>query len=136
MSIKVREGLNIAGVRFWTASLLPAFVGTTLPFWLRTPNFTFRLPAAIEFLLATVLFQAGFSFLQAWYEDHYTEHWPKSRILKCAGLCIGLSCLLGVHIHINLQLNSNVYESIFLVYGCCALLVGVIYVVPPINFYR
>ena len=136
MSKNIREGLNLAGVRFWTASLLPALVGTTLPFWLRPPNFTFRLFAALEFLLATLLFHASFSFLLAWFEGNHNENWSKERILVSAGLCIGLSCLIGFHININLQLNSNVYEGIFLVYGFCALFVGVLYVVPPINFYR
>jgi 1,4-dihydroxy-2-naphthoate octaprenyltransferase len=136
MSKNIWEGINLAGVRFWTASLLPAFVGTTLPFWLRPPNFTFRLFAAIEFLLATVLFHAGFSFILAWFEGNHTENWSKERILVSAGLCISLSCLIGFHINANLQLSSNVYEGIFLVYGFCALFVGVLYVVPPINFYR
>lgn len=136
MSNKLREGLILAGVRFWTASLLPALVGTTLPFWLRPPGFTFRLLGAIEFLLATVLFHAGFSFLLAWFEEINPENWSKGQILISAGLCIGFSCLLGVHININLLLNSNVFEAIFLVYGFCSLFVGVLYIVPPINFYR
>lgn len=136
MSRNIREGLNLAGVRFWTASLLPAFVGTTLPFWLRPPNFTFRLFAAIEFLLATVLFHAGFSFLLACFEGNHTENWSKERILVSAGSCIGLSCISGFHINTNLQLNSSVYEGIFLVYGFCALFVGILYVFPPVIFYR
>ena len=132
----IREGVKLGGVRYLTASVLPAIIGTVLPFWLRPPNFTFRLFVAAEFLLATVLFHAGFSFLLASFEGHYTENWPKQRILVLAGLCIGLSCLLGVHIHSNLQLQAHVYESIFLVYGFCALFVGVLYVVPPAIFYR
>jgi len=136
MSKYIREWFNLAGVRFWTASLLPAFVGTTLPFWLRPPKFSFRLFPAIEFFLATMLFHAGFSFLLAWFEDNHNGNWSKQRILVSAGLCISLSCLAGFHININLQLTPNVYEGIFLVYGFCALFVGVLYVVPPINFYR
>lgn len=136
MSKNIREGLNLAGVGFWAASLLPAFVGTTLPFWLQPPNFSFRLSAAIEFLLATVLFHSGFSFLLAWFEGKHTENWPKERILVSAGVCISLACIIGFHINFNLQLNSNVYDGIFLVYGFCALLVGVLYVFPPIIFYR
>jgi len=136
MSKNIREGLTLAGVRFWTASLLPAFVGTALPFWLRPPNFTFRFSAAIEFLLATVLFHSGFSFLLAWFEGYHTENWSKEKILVSAAGCIGFSCLIGIHINNNLQLNSNVYEGIFLVYGFCALIVGVLYVFPPVNFYR
>ena len=133
MSKNIREGINLAGVRFWTASLLPALVGTTLPFWLRPPNFAPKLSAAIEFLLATLLFHAGFSFLLAWFEGNSSENWTTARILVAAGVCIGLSCLLGFHLNTNLQLNANVYAGIFLVYGFCALFVGVLYVVI---FYR
>ena len=42
--------LYFAGVRYWTASVLPAIVGTTLPFWLRPPGFSFSWVGAIEFL--------------------------------------------------------------------------------------
>ena len=136
MPKKVWEGLNLAGVRFWTASLLPVLVGTTLPFWLRPPTFTFRILAAIEFLAATVFFHAGFSFLLAWFEKNHQENWSRAYLLKSAGFCVGISCLLGIHININLQLNTNVFEGIFLIYGFCALFVGLLYVVPPINFYR
>ena len=131
-----RDGLNLAGVRFWTASILPAIVGTILPFWLLPPNFAFRFLAAFEFLFATVLFHAGFSFLLAWFEGDHNVNWPKGRVFVSAGLCLGLSCLLGFHIHSNLQLHSNVYEGIFLVYGFCVLFVGGLYVLPPVIFYR
>ncbi len=79
---------HFAGFRYWTASLLPALVGTTLPFWLRPPGFSFRWLGAIEFLFATVLFHAGFSFLQAWFEGRSTTKWPKSRLLRYAGMCM------------------------------------------------
>jgi 1,4-dihydroxy-2-naphthoate octaprenyltransferase len=35
-----------------------------------------------------------------------------------------------------LHLNTNVYEGIFIVFGLSSLFVGVLYVVPPLNFYR
>jgi len=136
MSNKLREALDLAGIRFWTASILPTFVGTTLPYWLLPSGFTFRPLGAIEFLLATVLFHAGFSFLLVWFEEKIPPNWSKERILWSAGLCIGLSCTLGVHLNFTLQLKSHVYENIFLVYGFCAIFVGVLYVIPPINFYR
>ena len=43
--------LYFVGFRYWTASLLPALVGTTLPFWLRPPGFAFNWLGAIEFLM-------------------------------------------------------------------------------------
>jgi 1,4-dihydroxy-2-naphthoate octaprenyltransferase len=128
--------LHFAGIRYWTASLLPALVGTTLPFWLRPPGFSFRWPGAIEFLFATVLFHAGFSFLQAWFEGRSTTKWPKSRLIRYAGMCMVLACLLGLHLNSGLPLHNGVPRSIFIVYGLSALFVGVLYVGPPFNFCR
>lgn len=128
--------LYFAGFRYWTASLLPALVGTTLPFWLRPPGFSFRWLGAIEFLFATVLLHAGFSFLQVWFEDGATSQWPKSRLLRYAGMCIVVACLLGLHLNNGLNLHKGVPGSIFVFYGLCAIFVGVLYIVPPFNFCR
>jgi 1,4-dihydroxy-2-naphthoate octaprenyltransferase len=128
--------LHFAGFRYWTASLLPALVGTTLPFWLRPPGFSFRWLGAIEFLFATVLIHAGFSFLKAWFEDGSIPKWPRPRFLWYAAMCIGLACLLGIHINSNLRLNEYVFENIFIVYGFSVLVVGTLYVVPPASFVR
>ncbi len=122
--------LHYAGFRYWTASLLPALVGTTLPFWLRPPGFSFRWFGAIEFLIATVLLHAGFSFLQARFEDRSTAEWPESRLLGAAGVCIVTACLLGLH------LNSFVPGSIFIVYGISTIFAGVLYVAPPFSFFK
>ena len=128
--------LHFAGFRYWTASLLPALVGTTLPFWLRPPGFSFRWLGAIEFLLATVLIHTGFSFLQAWFEDRATDKWPKFRLLMYAIMSIVSACILGLHINSSLHLNEFVHESIFIIFGISVIIVGVLYVVPPINFCR
>ena len=128
--------LHFAGFRYWTASLLPALLGTTLPFWLRPPGFSFRWFGAIEFLFATVLFHAGFSFLQARFEKKSTPKWPKSRLLRYAGMCLVSACLLGLHINSGLRLNEYVYKNIFIVFGISALFVGMLYVAPPFNLYR
>ncbi len=136
-SIKGIPGfLYFAGVRYWTASLLPALVGTTLPFWLRPPGFSFRWLGAVEFLLATVLFHAGFSFLHARFENRSTADWPGSRLLGAAGVCLVAGCLLGLHLHSGLSLHRGVPGSIFIIYGIATLFVGVLYVVPPLIFYR
>ena len=129
--------LHFAGFRYWTASLLPALVGTTLPFWLRPPGFSFRWLGAIEFLFATVLLHAGISFLQAWFEKRSTTtKWPKSLLLRYAGMCIVVACLLGLHLNNGLILHNGVPRSIFIVYGLTALFVGVLYVAPPFNLCR
>ena len=128
--------LHFAGFRYWTASLLPALVGTTLPFWLRPPGFSFRWLSAIEFLFATVLFHAGFSFLGAWFKGRSTIKGPTPLFLRYASMCISVACLLGLHLNSSLILHNGVPRSIFVVYGLAALFVGVLYVAPPFNFCR
>lgn len=131
-----RVFLHFAGFRYWTASLLPALVGTTLPFWLHPPAFSFWWFAAIEFLFATVLFHAGFSFLQASFEGKSPTAWTKSRLQAYAVMCIVSACLLGLHINSGLSFHVGVPKSIFVIYGLATLFVGVLYVVPPFHFYR
>ena len=128
--------LHFAGFRYCTASLLPALVGTTLPFWLRPPGFSFRWLGAVEFLLAAVLLHAGFSFLRAFFEGGSTSAWPRSRLLGFAGVCVVAACLLGLHLNSGLILHNGVPRSIFIVYGLAALFVGALYVAPPFSFCR
>ncbi len=123
----VANTLHFAGVRYWTASLLPAIVGTTLPFWLRPPGFSFRWGGAIEFLIATVFVHAGFSFLQARVEHRSTDEWSESRLLRTAIGCIVVACLLGLH------LSRFTTGGIFIVYGLSTVFAGVLYVVPPFS---
>jgi 1,4-dihydroxy-2-naphthoate octaprenyltransferase len=135
-SRRFHDFLYLAGCRYWTASLLPAIVGTTLPFWLRPPGFSFRWPAAVEFLAATMLVHAGFSFLHARFDARLTVAWPGSRLLGLAGACIVAGSLLGLHVNSGLTLHDGVPRSIFVVYGTCGLFGGVLYVVPPFSFCR
>jgi len=123
--------LHFAGLRYWSASLLPALVGTTLPFWLQPPGFSFRWLDAIAFLVAAVLLHAGFSFLQAWFERRNASQEPKSGLLCYAGTCIVAACLLGLYLNSGLHLHKGVYESIFIVFGLSTIFAGVLYVVPP-----
>ena len=125
-----------SGCKYWTASILPALVGTTLPFWLRPPNFSLKWLKAIEFLLAAVFLQAGFSFLLASVQNQITPSWSKTRLIKYACIFIFLACFLGLHLNKNLVLHPGVPKYIFFVYGLSALFVGVLYVLPPFNFYQ
>ncbi len=128
MHMTSRRILHFAGFRYWTASVLPAIVGTTLPFWLRPPGFSFRWHGAIEFLVATVLMHSGFSFLQARFEHRATNEWSESRLLGAASGCIVVACLLGLH------LSRFATGGIFIVYGLTTLFAGALYVVPPFSF--
>lgn len=128
--------LHFAGYRYWTASLLPALVGTTLPFWLKPPGFSFKWFEAIEFLIATVLFQAGFSFLHARFEESFTTKWTKSRLFWTGTMCLLAAVLIGLHLNNILQLNKYVHKSIFIVFGVATIFTGVLYVVPPFSFFK
>jgi 1,4-dihydroxy-2-naphthoate octaprenyltransferase len=136
ISKSIRSLLTFAGFRYWTASLLPALVGTTLPFWLRPQGFTFQWFAAIEFLFAAILLHAGFSLLLALFKGKATTTWSKPRLLMYAGVCIITACLLGLHLNTGLTLRSSVPRSIFIIYGLVTLFIGALYVIPPLNFYR
>jgi 1,4-dihydroxy-2-naphthoate octaprenyltransferase len=126
---------HFAGVRYWTASALPALVGTTLPFWLRPPGFSFRWLPAVEFLAATVLCHAGFSFLLAFFECRSTT-WTRRRLLSSAVACLAAACLVGLHLDASLPRSPGVPAYIFIVYGVSALFAGVLYVAPPFDFRR
>lgn len=136
LSEGIRSFLTFAGFRYWTVSLLPALVGTTLPFWLRPPGFLFRWSAAIEFLFAAILLHAGFSFLLAKFEARVTSTWQRPRLLKYAGVCMIAACLLGLHLNSGLTFHYGVPQSIFIIYGLAMLYVGAVYVIPPLNYYR
>ncbi len=122
--------LHFAGFRYWTASLLPAAVGTTLPFWLRPAGFEFRALAAAEFLAATVLIHAGFSFLRAWLDGEETRAWPRLRLMTSSAACIVAGSVLVQH------LSVLVPGGALLVWGFMALFTGVLYLVPPFGFRR
>lgn len=136
LSAGIRSFLAFAGFDHWTASLLPALVGTTLPYWLCPPGFSFRLPAAIEFFLAALLCHAGFAFLLAMFEGRATSTWPKQRSLKYASVCLAAACLLGLHLNSSLTLHDGVPRSLFIIYGLITLFVGALYVIPPLNFHQ
>lgn len=132
----ISEFLYYAGCRYWTASILPALVGTTLPFWLRPLGFSFKWIAAIEFLIAAVFFHAGFSFLLAWVQNKITPSWPKIRLIKYACIFVIIAGFLGLHLNNNLILQLSVPKYIFIVYGLASIFAGVLYVLPPFSFYQ
>jgi 1,4-dihydroxy-2-naphthoate octaprenyltransferase len=127
--VRLPAVLEFAGFRYWTASLLPALAGTTLPFWLRPRTFTaFNWLGAFEFLVATVLFHSGFSLLNARFGGRSTPEWSESKLLGAGAACIGLGSLIGLH------LNTFVPGVIFVAFGLSVILAGVLYVAPPFRF--
>jgi len=127
---------HFAGYRYWTASLLPAIVGTTLPFWLNPPNFSFKFLLAIEFLIATILFHVGFSLLHARFESRATTTWTKPKLFRTGIICLLVAVLIGLNINTNIEINKYVHKSIFIIYGIATIFAGVLYVVPPFSFFK
>jgi len=131
----IRSFLTFAGFRYWTASLLRLLSARQCHSGF-VARFLVSVATAIEFLFATVLVHAGFSFLLALFEGKATTTWSKPRLLKYAGVCIIAACLLGLHLNTGLTLHYGVPRSIFIIYGLITLFVGVLYVMPPLNFHR
>ncbi|MBD3222151.1 hypothetical protein GF314_13020 [bacterium] len=105
-------------------------MGVTLPLWLRPPDLELRPAGVLEFLLATVLTHAGFSFLHARFEHRGHPRWTESRLSFAGVACLALVGLLGWH------LLRLVPDRIFVVYGLAVLFAGLLYVAPPVRFSR
>jgi len=118
------------GIRYWSSSLLPALVGTTLPFWLQPPGFSFKFLTSVEFLIATVLFHAGFSCIYHGLSRRQELSWPKSRLFVFGTILIIAACLMGLH------LNRYLYGIVFPYFGFAVLFLGCLYVIPPLSFFR
>ena len=132
----ISEYFQFAGNRYWTASILPALIGTTLPFWLNPPDFKFKIIEAILFLILTFLGHVGFSLLYFGFKQKINSKLKKKSLFILGILSITTSVLIGLYINTYLQLHANVPEYIFIVYGITAIFVGVLYVAPPFNFYQ
>lgn len=127
---------QLAGNRYWTASLLPALQGTTLPFWLNPPDFKFRLLEGILFLIVIFFGHVGFSLLFSGFSKRINTKLKKKLLFILGIFSLTASVLLGLYINSSLQLHANVPKYIFIIYGITAIFVGVLYVVPPFNFYQ
>jgi len=136
MTPGVRTALLQAGAPYWTSSLLPALVGTMLPFWLRPPRFSFSWSGALEFIAATVLVHSGFSFLLARFDHRRAAAWSPRRLEVAGGVCLAAAGLLGLHLNSGLRLHPGVPGSIFVVYALTTLFAGALYVAPPASMGR
>ena len=128
--------LEVAGSRYWMTSLLPAILGTVLPFWFKPANFTFKWMSAVEFLLAAWLFHAGFCLLHRGINGEPIRSWPKAKLIRMAVLFLFAGCLLGLHLHFNLHLRDGVLGYIFIVYGICVFFAGILYIMPPFSLWK
>jgi len=122
--------------RYWSAALLPALIGTTLPFWLNPPDFEFRFIEATLFLLATLLGHVGFTFLYFGFTQKVNSRIKRKPIFISGILSLLIAVLIGFYINKILQFHANVPNYIFIVYGITSFFVGVLYVVPPFSFHQ
>lgn len=132
----ISEYFQFAGIQYWTTSLLPALIGTTLPFWLNPPNFKFKLIEALLFLILILLGHIGFSLLYFGFINKSNVGLKRKPFFVLGILSLTISVLIGFFINSSLQLHPNVPEYIFIVYGITAIFVGVLYVVPPFSFHQ
>jgi 1,4-dihydroxy-2-naphthoate octaprenyltransferase len=86
--------------------------------------------ASAEFLIAAVLFHTGFSFIRAGVDNNSTTRWARRRLFLIGIACITAACLIGLH------LNRFMSGIAFLCFGIAAFFTGVLYVMPPLSFYR
>lgn len=132
----VTEFFRLAESRYWTTSLLPAVVGSVLPFWLHPPGFTFQFESAVLFLVAALLCHIGFALLLSYFRKKNTEFWSRTRLLWTAIVVLLISGLIGLIINHQIHVGKHVYKNIFIVYGIAVYATGLLYVVPPFRFHR
>lgn len=130
------EHFKFARKRYWTASVFPALIGTTLPFWLNPPNFEFKIIIAILFLIMTLLGHIGFSLLYLGFMGKNNTRLKRKSLFKSGIFSLTVSVLIGLFINSSLHLHPNVPEYIFIIYGIAAIFVGVLYVSPPFSFHQ
>ena len=133
---RIFEYFQFAGKRYWTASVFPALIGTSLPFWLNPPDFEFKIVQAILFLIMALLVHIGFSLLYFDFRQKFNTKLKRKPIIISGIFCLTASVLIGLYINSILQLHPNVPEYIFIIYGIGAIFVGVLYVVPPFSFHQ
>ena len=119
--------------RYWSVPIFASLVGTTLPFWLQPPGFTFKWFAAFEFLAATALFHAAFLLL-IFFNEKKSDNKFRNRLLLLAVIFIVIVCMIGLHLNSELVLHKGVPKFIFLALGFATFFVGLLYVAPPFSF--
>ena len=119
--------MRAAGVRYWTASVLPVLIGSTLPFWLRPNGFAFGWMRMLEALVATVLVHAGSALVRARYEGGTSGTVIPAQALRGAVVCYAAGAAIGLH------LNAVVPGNFILAVGLAGVLGGFFYSAPPLK---
>jgi len=128
--------LRIAGKRSWTASVLPALFGTTLPFWLHGPGFEIKVVEGVLFLTAVLSGHIGFSFLYFGLTRDNNSTLKRKPLFISGIFSLTVTVLIGVLLNSYIHIGAGVPGYIFIVYGAAALFTGVLYVLPPFSFHQ
>lgn len=143
----VRLFLRAAGAPFWTASALPVIMGSTLPFWLRPPEFVFSWLNALEAIIAIVLIHAGSDLANEYYDFKSSadtanpnrgglsggsgilpDGAASERFLAASFIaCYVAGAALGIH------LNAVTPGNTILIIGAAGVLGGFFYTAPPLR---
>ena len=119
--------MRAAGVRYWTASVLPVLIGSTLPFWLRPNGFAFGWMRLIEVLVAAVLVLAGSALVSVRYGGGTSGTVAPGPALRGAVVCYAAGAAIGLH------LNAVVPGNFILAVGLAGVLGGFFYSAPPLR---
>ena len=135
-------------LRFLTASVMPVFIGTTLPFWLRPAGFQFNLLFAIETFAAMVFLHAGANFANDYFDSKSgvdSNNPARSPFNGGSGLIVAgvlpasyfrtfMLVFLAFGALLGLHLSFVTPGWLVLVFGLVGVLLGFGYSVPPFRF--
>jgi 1,4-dihydroxy-2-naphthoate octaprenyltransferase len=132
---------------FWSVSVVPVLVGSTLPFWLRPAGFAWDTGLFVLTLLAVLLMHIG-SNLANEFHDHQTAADRKSShrgglsggsgliqagVLPARAFLTGAIACYGVAACIGITLNVLLPGNLVLVLGVLGMLGGYFYTAPPLK---
>jgi len=127
---------SLPGIRCWAASVYPALVGTTLPFWLKPPDFKFRVVPGILFVAMTLSGHLAFNFLHSYFIWDDNKQRTTKQFFTSGVTFLTLAIVIGICLNDSLQLRQGVPGYIFIVYCISVLFAGMLYIAPPFSFYR
>jgi 1,4-dihydroxy-2-naphthoate octaprenyltransferase len=145
---KLRVFLRAAGAPFWMLSAVPAFLGSTLPFWLRPAEFAFHWGRMIEAVIAVVLIHAGSDLANEYY-DFLSEADTRNpnrgslaggsgalpeRFFSARAILWAFVAFYAAGAAIGLHLNAVVPGNFILVIGIIGIAGGFFYSAPPLKF--
>jgi 1,4-dihydroxy-2-naphthoate octaprenyltransferase len=140
--------LYLSAIRapFLGASAIPVLVGSTLPFWLRPPNFVFSWARFLETLVAVLFIHVGANLANEYFDYRsgadpanpnrgglgggsglIPDVLPASFFLRGSILSLAIGAALGLH------LNAILAGNLVLVLGIAGIFCAFFYTAPPLK---